>query len=114
MYGDDMSKSSRTGITMPAQAKKGSIIEIRAIAQHDMETGYRYSEDGKRIPRDIIRLFTCKYNGEEVFRADFYPGIGANPLIIFTTIAVASGTLEFKWVGDDGYEAVNQAQITVS
>jgi sulfur-oxidizing protein SoxZ len=109
-----MSKTSRTGITMPAQAKKGAIIEIRAIVQHDMETGYRYTEDGKRIPRDIIRLFTCQYNGEEVFRADFYPGTGANPLIIFTTEAVASGTLVFKWVGDGGYEAVNQAQITVS
>jgi sulfur-oxidizing protein SoxZ len=109
-----MSKTSRTGITMPSHAKKGSIIEIRAIAQHDMETGYRYSEDGKRIPRDLIRLFTCQYNGEEVFRADFYPGIGANPLIIFTTVAVASGTILFKWVGDNGYEAVNQAQITVS
>lgn len=109
-----MSKTSRTGITMPTQAKKDSIIEIRAIAQHDMETGFRYSEDGRRIPRDIIRLFTCQYNGEEVFRADFYPGIGANPLIIFTTVAVASGTLVFKWIGDGGYEAVNQAQITVS
>ena len=109
-----MSKTSRTGITMPTQAKKDSIIEIRAIAQHDMETGYRYSEDGRRIPRDIIRLFTCQYNGEEVFRADFYPGIGANPPIIFNTVAVASGTLVFKWVGDGGYEAVNQAQITVS
>ncbi|QWE25386.1 thiosulfate oxidation carrier complex protein SoxZ [Polynucleobacter sp. AP-Elch-400A-B2] len=109
-----MSKTSRTGITMPAQAKKGAIIEIRAIVQHDMETGYRYTEDGKRIPRDIIQLFTCQYNGEEVFRADFYSGIGANPLIMFTTVAVASGTLVFKWVGDDGYEAVNQAQLTVS
>ncbi len=109
-----MSKTSRTNITVPVQAKKDAIIEIRAIAQHDMETGFRYSEDGKRIPRDIIRLFTCLYNGEEVFRADFYPGIGANPLIIFNAIAVASGTIECRWVGDDGYEAVSQAQITVS
>jgi sulfur-oxidizing protein SoxZ len=109
-----MSKTSRTGITMPAQAKKGAVIEIRAIAQHDMETGFRYTEDGKRIPRDIIQLFTCQYNGEEIFRADFYPGTGANPLIIFTTVAVVSGTLVFKWVGDGGYEAVNQAQISVS
>jgi sulfur-oxidizing protein SoxZ len=109
-----MSKTSRTGITAPANAKKDSIIEIRAIAQHDMETGFRYTEDGKRIPRDIIRVFTCTYNNEEVFRADFYPGIGANPLIIFTTIAVATGTIEFKWTGDDGYEALNQVNITVS
>jgi len=109
-----MSKTSRTSITMPSSAKKGAIIEIRAIAQHDMESGFRYSEGGKLIPRDIIRVFTCTYNDVEVFKADFYPGIGANPLIIFTTIATETGTLEFKWSGDDGYEAINQAHIIVS
>ena len=109
-----MSKTSRTQVSVPATAKKGSIIEIRAIAQHDMESGFRYTESGKSIPRDIIRLFTCSYNDVEVFKADFYSGIGANPLIIFTTIATESGTLEFKWTGDDGYEAMHQAHITVS
>ena len=109
-----MSKTSRTSITVPATAKKGSIIEIRAIAQHDMESGFRYTEGGKLIPRDIIRVFTCTYNNVEVFKADFYPGIGANPLIIFTTIATETETIECKWVGDDGYEAVSQARITVS
>ncbi|QWD61853.1 thiosulfate oxidation carrier complex protein SoxZ [Polynucleobacter sp. MWH-UH25E] len=109
-----MSKTSRTSITMPSTAKQGSIIEIRAIAQHDMESGFRYTEGGKLIPRDIIREFTCTYNNVEVFRADFYPGTGANPLIIFTTIATETGNLEFRWVGDDGYEAINQAHITVS
>jgi sulfur-oxidizing protein SoxZ len=73
-----MSKTSRTSVTVPAQAKKGAIIEIRAIAQHDMESGFRYTEGGKIIPRDIIRTFTCTYNQVEVFKADFYPGIGAS------------------------------------
>jgi sulfur-oxidizing protein SoxZ len=114
MYGDGMSKTSRTSITMPAKAKKGSIIEVRAIAQHDMESGFRYTESGKLIPRDIIREFTCTYNNVEVFKADFFAGIGANPLVIFTTVATETGVLEFKWVGDDGYEAINQARITVS
>ncbi len=109
-----MSKTSRTTVTVPSSAQKGSIIEIRAIAQHDMESGFRYTEGGKSIPRDIIRLFICSYNNVEVFRADFYPGIGANPLIIFTTIATESGTIECKWSGDDGYEASSQARITVS
>jgi sulfur-oxidizing protein SoxZ len=109
-----MSKTSRTSIAMPAQAKKDSIIEIRAIAQHDMETGYRYTDAGRLIPRDIIRFFTCQYNGTEIFRAEFHPGTGANPLIIFTTIATESGTLQFEWRGDDGYEAFNQSQITVT
>ena len=109
-----MSKTSRTSISMPSSAKKGSIIEIRAIAQHDMESGFRYTEGGKLIPRDIIRVFTCTYNNVEVFKVDFYSGIGANPLIIFTTLATETGTLEFKWTGDDGYEAVNQANLTVT
>ena len=109
-----MSKTSRTQVTVPSNAKKGAVIEIRAIAQHDMESGFRYTENGKLIPRDLIRTFTCSYNNVEVFKADFYPGIGANPLIIFTTIATESGTLDFKWAGDGGYEAVNQARITVS
>jgi len=109
-----MSKTSRTSISMLSSAKKGSIIEIRAIAQHDMESGFRYTEGGKLIPRDIIRVFTCTYNNVEVFKADFYSGIGANPLIIFTTLATETGTLEFKWTGDDGYEAVNQANLTVT
>ena len=73
-----MSKTSHTKITMPSTAKKGQIIEIRAIAQHDMETGFRYGDDGKVIPRDIIRLFSCSYNGVEVFKADLYPGMGGS------------------------------------
>ena len=109
-----MSKTSRTVITMPAKAKKGEIIEIRAIVQHDMETGFRYTETGKAVPRDIIRTFTCTYNSVEVFKADLYPGIGANPWIIFTTIATESGILDFKWVGDNDYLANNQSQIVVS
>lgn len=99
---------------MPATAKQGSIIEIRAIAQHNMESGFRYTEGGKVVPRDIIREFTCTYNDVEVFRADFYPGTGANPLIIFTTIATETANLEFRWVGDNGYEAINHAHLTVS
>jgi sulfur-oxidizing protein SoxZ len=108
-----MSKTSRTSVTVPPRAQKGAIIEIRAIAQHDMESGFRYTDGGKIIPRDIIRVFTCTYNNVEIFKADFYSGIGANPLVIFTTIATETGTLEFRWIGDHGYEAVNQANITV-
>jgi len=45
---------------------------------------------------------------------DLYPGMGANPLIVFTTVATETGTLEFKWSGDNGYEAIDQSSITVS
>ena len=109
-----MNKTSRTIVTMPTTAKKGEILEIRIIVQHDMESGFRHTETGQRIPRDIIRDFRCTYNGVEVFRVELHPGMGANPLIVFTTTAIESGTLEFKWSGDNGYASSTTSTLTVT
>lgn len=109
-----MSKTSRTLVTMPATARKNEIIEIRIIVQHDMETGFRHSEQGVRIPREIIRELVCTYNDVEIFRADLYPAIAANPMISFTTVAVESGTLVFTWKGDNDYASSTTSQITVT
>jgi len=98
---------ARAVVTMPAQAKRGEVLEIKTLAQHAMETGFRRTQTGELIPRDIIRRFICTYNGVEVYRADLHPAIAANPLIAFTTVATESGTLSFQWVGDNGY-AVNE------
>lgn len=109
-----MNKTSRTIVTMPATAKQGEILEIRIIVQHDMESGFRHTETGQRIPRDIIRDFRCTYNGVEVFRVELHPAMGANPLIVFTTTAIESGTLEFKWSGDNGYASSTTSTLTVT
>jgi sulfur-oxidizing protein SoxZ len=104
---------ARALINVPARAKKGEVIAIKTLISHEMETGYRLDNVGKRIPRDIINLFVCTYNGQEVFRAELFPAIAANPFLSFFTIATASGTLEFKWTGDNGFSATETANITV-
>jgi sulfur-oxidizing protein SoxZ len=104
---------ARVRVALPERAKRGEVITVRALAQHEMETGFRYSQHGERIPRDIIRTFVCTYNGVEVFRAHLHPASAANPLIAFTTVATESGTLEFRWTGDHGYSATHSARITV-
>lgn len=104
---------ARTVIKVPARAKRGEIIEIRTLVAHVMETGYRRTQLGELVPRDIIRGFVCTYNGEEIFRAELHPAIAANPLITFTTVATESGTIEFKWSGDKGFTATTSAQISV-
>ena len=104
---------ARTIVNVPPKAKKGEIIEIKALVGHVMETGFRHTETGALIPRDIIRTFACSYNGVEVFRADFHPAVAANPLIEFSTIATESGRLEFRWAGDNGFTAEASAPITV-
>jgi sulfur-oxidizing protein SoxZ len=100
-------------INVPPKAKRGDIIEIKALMSHIMETGYRRTAAGDVVPRDIITNFTCRYNGAEVFRADFFPAIAANPFVSFFTIAKESGRFEFEWIGDNGFSETASASITV-
>ncbi|MCC6778939.1 MAG: thiosulfate oxidation carrier complex protein SoxZ [Hyphomicrobiales bacterium] len=104
---------ARALINVPPTAKRGEIIEIKTLISHDMETGFRPDNTGKPIPREIITDFVCKYNGDEIFRAELHPAIAANPFFTFTTIATASGTLTFDWSGDHGFSATETVSITV-
>jgi sulfur-oxidizing protein SoxZ len=106
--------AGRVVVNMPASAKRGEVIEIRTLAGHVMETGFRRTERGEPVPRDIITRFVCTYNSVEVFSADLHPAMAANPLIAFTTVATESGTLEFSWTGDNGYAATHSAAISVT
>jgi sulfur-oxidizing protein SoxZ len=104
---------TRALINVPATAKRGQVITIKTLISHDMETGYRYTTTGQRVPRDIIHTFVATYNGEEIFRAELHPAMSANPFLTFHTVATESGTIAFRWVGDNGYTAAEQAKITV-
>jgi sulfur-oxidizing protein SoxZ len=101
-------------ITVPANAKRGEVVEIKALVSHPMETGYRAGSDGRVLPRDIIREFACSYNGVEIFRAELFPAMSANPFVAFSTVATESGALTFTWKGDNGFTQTETAAITVT
>ena len=105
---------ARAILQVPASARRGEIVELRALIGHVMETGFRRTESGGLVPRDIIRELVCTYNGAEIFRADFHPAVAANPLIVFTTVATESGRIEFRWTGDNGFSASESATIAVA
>jgi sulfur-oxidizing protein SoxZ len=100
-------------INVPATVKRGEVFEVKTLVRHPMETGYRRGISGEAIPRDIIGSFRCTYNGEEVFRAELFPAIAANPFISFFTTATASGKFEFEWIGDNGFSETASASIIV-
>jgi sulfur-oxidizing protein SoxZ len=104
---------ARALISVPKTAKRGAVIEIKTLISHVMETGFRRTQTGEAIPRDIINKFVCTYNGEVVFRADLYPAIAANPFITFTTVATESGTIAFKWTDDRGHSETQSVAIAV-
>ena len=105
--------AAKPRIKLPEDVKTGDVIEVKTLITHVMETGNRKDQNGQKIPRDIINLFVCTYNGQEIFRAELHPAISANPFVSFFTVATASGTLEFKWTGDNGFSATEQVTITV-
>ena len=104
---------ARALINAPAKAARGSVIEIKTLISHVMETGFRFTQTGEPVPRDIVTAFTATWNGEQIFRAQLYPAIAANQYLAFHTVATESGTIELKWTGDNGFSATEQVRITV-
>ena len=117
---------ARALITVPKTAKRGELIEIRALVQHPMETGYRRSGEGDLLPRDLIRQFSCRFveggkpgdavtdTGELVFAATLHAAIAANPYLSFNLRAMTSGTLLFSWDGDNGFTHRELASLVVA
>lgn len=101
-------------IQLPQGAKRGEVIEIRVAIQHPMETGFRYDQMGKPVPKNVINSLRVRYNGAEIFSAELGSGIAANPYLQFCTIAEASGELIFEWVDDMGVRGQERAGITVA
>jgi sulfur-oxidizing protein SoxZ len=101
-------------IQLPKQARRGEIIEVRIAIQHKMETGFRFDNAGKPIPKNVVNQVVCRYNGDEVFRAELGSGIAANPYLQFYTVAEASGELVFEWVDDAGSRGTERASIEVA
>ena len=108
---------ARTLINVPPSAKRGDIIEIRALLQHPMETGYRPDLNGKILPRNIVRRFACSFSDGAstlpVFSAELYPAIAANPYFAFNLQVSGPGTLTFTWEGDNGFAQTETVALKV-
>lgn len=106
--------ATRAVITLPAAVKAGEPFEVRATVAHAMETGYRTGDDGARLPRDLVRRFECRLDGELVFAADLFAAVSANPYLAFWLRASRSGELTFSWRGDRGFEHRETRRLDVA
>jgi sulfur-oxidizing protein SoxZ len=100
-------------ITMPAEAKRGEIVEIRVLVRHAMERGVDAA--GLRpVPRRIIHTFRATYDGAEIVRMELSPGIAPNPYVAFTTMATTTGEIVFEWLEDGGVTYERRQVLTVT
>jgi len=106
--------SARPRVRVPATAKTGEVIQIRALISHQMESGQRRDGAGALIPRKIINTFSCTFNGRPVFSCDVEPAISANPYFEFHARVTESGVFNFVWVDDDGSIYTDEQRIEVA
>jgi sulfur-oxidizing protein SoxZ len=101
-------------IKVADRAKRGQVIEIRAMIMHPMENGFNIDSQGTTIPVHIITDFVCLYLEVEVVRVKLEPGLAANPYFSFYLKALRSGKVEFEWTDQDGTVTRESAMLTVT
>ena len=101
-------------IKAPKSARAGTVISIRVLIRHPMESGQRRDRSGARIPRNIINRLVAHYDGAEIFRAELFPAVAANPYFEFRTVATVSGDIVLSWTDDSGESASKTVSIEVT
>ena len=94
---------TRSLITLPAAPRKGVPFEVRALLGHPMENGLRPDGYGNVVPRSLVTSFECTLDGVPVCHITLHPAIAANPYLAFWVRADGPGTLQFEWLGDNGF-----------
>lgn len=99
----------------PANAKRGEVVTVKTLIEHEMEPGVRFNPATMVVhPRFIVNKLICRYNGRQVFVSDWFSGVSANPFLSFKLRAEDSGTIEIEWIDDYNASKFASAEITVS
>ena len=107
-------KNWRRRLKVPKSAIKGEIITIKTMAEHVMEPGVRRDpETGVIYPKKIIDTVICRFNGEQIYRSQWYSGVSANPFMSFKMKAITSGLVEIEWIDDYGQSSYKKAVLVV-
>lgn len=101
-------------IKAPSKVTRGDTFEVRTLARHPMEPGVRFSTDNIVVyPRHILQEVQAFYNGNQVFRAEWFSSVSANPYLSFHVKAVESGEIEVVWISDYNVRTRAKTRIEV-
>jgi sulfur-oxidizing protein SoxY len=103
----------RTRVDVPAQARRGEILAVRALISHPMETGLRPDATDSWIRQRIVSSFQCAFNGAPLFRARLQPAMATNPYFRFHIRVLESGILDFDWYDTSDLTFAARAAIAV-
>ena len=101
-------------IRIPQRITRGDVIQVHAIVQHPMDTGFFRTADGQPIPAWFIKDVVVSYAGEQVARFTWTSGVSRDPIVSFTLRADREGPLTMRWTDSKGAVFEATAQVAFS
>jgi sulfur-oxidizing protein SoxZ len=89
-------------ILLPKSIVRDSLIYVRTLISHPMDTGFFKDREGKPIPAHFISEVTVAYGGEEVARFSWTSGISRDPFLTFPLTATREAPLVITWKDNQG------------
>ena len=84
-------------------AVSGDVVEVQALVQHPMDSGFVKDSTGALIPPHHIETLVFEHNGKTVFTAYWGPAVSKDPYIKFAFKGGAKGdTITATWVDNLG------------
>ncbi|MDH4274344.1 MAG: thiosulfate oxidation carrier complex protein SoxZ [Gammaproteobacteria bacterium] len=85
-------------------ALSGDITEVKALFQHDMETGQRKdAKTGEKIPAHHIKEVVCQHNGKTILTCDWGVAVAKNPYLSFRFGGAKVGdSVKIQWTDNKG------------
>jgi sulfur-oxidizing protein SoxZ len=98
-------------ILLPDEIRRDSMIHVRALLSHPMDTGFFRTPEGKPIPAYFVDEVSVAYGDEEVAHFQWTSGISRDPYVAFTLKATREAPLTITWKDNKGGVFRQTAQI---
>jgi sulfur-oxidizing protein SoxZ len=90
----------------------GDSTEVKALINHEMETGQRKDAQGQTIPAWFIQNVVVSANGKTVLSAQWGTAISKNPFLSFKFKGGAKGDrIAIHWVDNRGDQRTDEATV---
>jgi sulfur-oxidizing protein SoxZ len=99
---------------LPRNPKVGDEVQVSAVIQHPMESGYRLDENNKRISANYITVAEVYFNNVLVARLKPRSGVSTNPSVSVYLKPQASGEVRIRYVDMVGYSQEVRQDLVLS
>jgi len=93
-------------------AANGDVVEVQALVQHPMDSGFVKDSAGNIISAHHIETLVFECNGKPVFSAFWGPAVSKDPYLKFAFKGAAKGdSISATWIDNFGKTDTGTAKI---